>query len=63
MSKKRAPGRSLEEWMELVTRSFASKIACKCRIFNIFLFLISPKIYLGEIFSEVHKLHWLLLSK
>ena len=35
-------------------RSFASKIACKCRTFNIFLFLISPKICLGEIFSEVH---------
>jgi hypothetical protein len=35
-------------------RSFASQIARKCRIFNIFLFLISSKIYLGEIFSEVH---------
>ena len=31
-----------------------AKSRAKRRIFNIFLFLISPKICLGEIFSEVH---------
>ena len=28
------------------------KIVCKCRIFNIFLFLINPKICLGEFFRK-----------
>ena len=31
-----------------------AKSQAKRRIFNIFLFLISPKICLGEIFSKVH---------
>lgn len=43
-------------------RSIASKIACKCRIFNIFLFLISPKICLGEIFRKFTKIPCELLE-
>ena len=36
------------------SRSFANQIACKCRIFNVFYSSSTPKICLGEIFSEVH---------